>query len=509
MSDSLNEQTEQSTFTDFSLRDLLFVVFRHKIKILLFFIIVVFVSFIFVFSQPDEYFSEATILVSPGRESMTVIPTTDDQKTFNVSRNPMEGLLVEVEIFKNQSNYAELVDRIGIKTFLGENSIILNGISEAESLRIRDNIASYLYNNIAVQTKRNTSNIINISYTSESPELSNKVVSEIINIYLRKRAQVHYSNSKDSNEFYDEQVKKTKADIEKIEGQLIEIKNRKNISSVENSRAVLSGRLTLIEQQKDQNNALIAESKSKIDFYKKELKKIPETIENVNSNDNEKNNSELSSLYQKEQELLSKYTEENILVKNVRKQIVETKNRLVNQSKNVETSNLSYQQLKDNLSAEQTNLTALEAKNRDLNNTLSSLKRDDINLNNDELEISRLERERDVLIENYNKYNSGLEETNIDKIVQQQNISNIKIIQPPTYPREPISSKKYRNLALGIFLGFFGGLGIAIISEYFDHSTKRPEDVVKYFKLKTLVSIPEDRKLKDSKKRIKNRQISV
>lgn len=507
MKDSFDEQAEFSNNTEFSLRDLLFIVFRNKIKFLLFFIFIVFVTAIFVFSQPDEYLSEATILVNPGRENITIIPTTDDQKAVNVSRSSMDGLLTEIEIFKNQSNYEELVNRIGIKPFLGKNSVMLNGISEAESLRIKNNIALFLSNNIVFQTKRNNSNIINISFISESPDLSNKIVTEIIKIYLEKRSQVHYS--KDSYEFYNEQVNKTKTEIDNIEQQLIEIKNRKNISSVDNVRAGISTRVSLIEQQKDQNNALIAESKSKIDFYKKELNRTPVSIENVNSNNDLTNNEELSSLIQKEQELLTKYTEENILVKNIRKQIADTKNKLINQSKNTDNSNLNYQQLKENLTTEQTNLSALEAKNRELNNTLSSLQRDDVNLNNNELEITRLERERNALLENYNKYKSSLEETNIDKIVQQQKISNIKILQSPTYPVEPISTKKYRNLVLGLLLGFFGGIGLAIISEYFDHSTKRPEDVIKYFKLKTLVSIPEDRKLKKNYKKINNRRASA
>ena len=46
------------------------------------------------------------------------------------------------------------------------------------------------------------------------------------------------------------------------------------------------------------------------------------------------------------------------------------------------------------------------------------------------------------------------------------------------------------NLALGLFLGAFGGLGVAFLSENLDHSFKAPDDVDKYLDLPVLVTIP-------------------
>ena len=83
-----------------------------------------------------------------------------------------------------------------------------------------------------------------------------------------------------------------------------------------------------------------------------------------------------------------------------------------------------------------------------------------------------------------------MEEAKVDLVVQKQNMSNIKILQPATYPRLPIATRKYRNLALGIFLGFFGSIGLAFVSEYVDHSIRSKEDIEKRLQLRMLVSIP-------------------
>jgi capsular polysaccharide biosynthesis protein len=47
------------------------------------------------------------------------------------------------------------------------------------------------------------------------------------------------------------------------------------------------------------------------------------------------------------------------------------------------------------------------------------------------------------------------------------------------------------NIVLAIFLGGFGGLGLAFFGEYLDDSLEKPEDVEKELQLPVLTSIPE------------------
>jgi capsular polysaccharide biosynthesis protein len=44
---------------------------------------------------------------------------------------------------------------------------------------------------------------------------------------------------------------------------------------------------------------------------------------------------------------------------------------------------------------------------------------------------------------------------------------------------------------IGIFLGGFGGLGLAFFVEHMDDSLEKPEDVEKVLQLPVLASIPE------------------
>jgi len=57
-------------------------------------------------------------------------------------------------------------------------------------------------------------------------------------------------------------------------------------------------------------------------------------------------------------------------------------------------------------------------------------------------------------------------------------------------PLHPDSPKKLRNLLLALFLGLFGGLGLALVMEYLDNTVKSAEDVERYSGLPTLGVVP-------------------
>ena len=78
---------------------------------------------------------------------------------------------------------------------------------------------------------------------------------------------------------------------------------------------------------------------------------------------------------------------------------------------------------------------------------------------------------------NYRKYSGSLEQSRIDQELEMQKISNISVVQKASCSLKPVRPRKIVNLAVGLFLGLFGGLGLAFFSEYLDHSLKKPEDI--------------------------------
>ena len=133
------------------------------------------------------------------------------------------------------------------------------------------------------------------------------------------------------------------------------------------------------------------------------------------------------------------------------------------------------------LLTEEGNLSSLQAKAAVLKTQIESGRGELNALNDTEMQLAQLERDLETQKSNYRKYSDSLEQARIDQALEMEKISNISIVQPASYPVKPIRPKKLLNLALGLFLGIFGGLGLAFFTEYQDHSFKKPEDVDKPF----------------------------
>jgi len=138
-------------------------------------------------------------------------------------------------------------------------------------------------------------------------------------------------------------------------------------------------------------------------------------------------------------------------------------------------------------------LSSLQAKAETLRDQLTSARGELRALNDSEVRIAQLEREMSIQEANYHKYSDNLEQARIDQALQIEKISNISIVQPATYLTKPVGPRKMLNLALGLFLGVFGGIGLAFFSQYVDHSFQTPEDIEERLELPTLVAIPRTR----------------
>jgi uncharacterized protein involved in exopolysaccharide biosynthesis len=202
----------------------------------------------------------------------------------------------------------------------------------------------------------------------------------------------------------------------------------------------------------------------------------------------------LYELQLKEQDLLSKFAETSQPVLEIRRQIAEAQ-ALVDKEEPTRTQvttgiNTTHQQLNLALLMEMTTLSSLEAKAKVLKPQLDGARREVNEINHTEVMMANLQRELSLQEAKYRKYSENLEQARIDQALETNKISNISVVQAANASMKPVKPRKALNLALGFFLGIFGGLGLAFFSEYLDHSIKTPQEVVEKVKLQLLASIP-------------------
>jgi uncharacterized protein involved in exopolysaccharide biosynthesis len=204
----------------------------------------------------------------------------------------------------------------------------------------------------------------------------------------------------------------------------------------------------------------------------------------------------LMELELKEKELQAKYTDQSRLVQNVKEDIKIVRSKLGEQEtkqygRSRSGLNPTYQRLQEEVYRNNADLKALRAKETAQRSQIAEYGGRIERLNRIELDLNRILRQVDIDKQNYKLYLTRLEESRISEAMDAEKITNVVEIEPATRPLAPVSPKVMMNLFLGVFLGAFGGLGLAFLMEYLDDRIEKPEDAEKVLNLPVLASIPE------------------
>jgi capsular exopolysaccharide synthesis family protein len=507
-----------------SLRDLYYVFFRHKWKMILFFFAIIITVIVVTFLGAEVYRSNAKLLVRLGRESVTLDPTATTGQIINVSQTMQSQINSELQILGSQELVEKLVDSIGAETFLtysdedlsvgdktrGTVRIIRQKVRNTvkgarnllkrwdlvESVDDRDRVVLGIMQNLWVEAQKDSS-VISISYKARSPKLAQQVVAEIIDLYLEKHIAVHQTPG--SYQFFNQQSEQLRAKLTQSESELRNLKNEIGISSLQDRRRVVSDRVGVLEKEIDNTDAALTSSGAKVQALQKALTSVPETMVTQKTTGfpnyaGDAMREEIFKLQLEELKLLTNFTEQSRMAEAVHEEIVQAQE-LVDGEEATRTQvtqglSLTHEQLQLALHTEQANLSLLQAKAEAQKRQLANAQKELKNLNEAEVRINKLKREISTQELNYRKYSENLEQARIDHALEGERISNISVVQPATLPVKPIRPRKLLNLALGFFLGILGAIVLAIFSEYLDHSLKTPEEAEEKLQLPTLVSIP-------------------
>ncbi len=203
---------------------------------------------------------------------------------------------------------------------------------------------------------------------------------------------------------------------------------------------------------------------------------------------------QLYALHVKEGEAGAKFTAENPKLQQIRDQISQAKEILAQEERTrtqvtKEPGRLN-QQTQLELLAEEPVLASLSARTRELRSQLSTA-RDELKIfNKNELLVSELEREVEMLDGEYRKYSASLEQARIDQALELGRMSNINIAQAATCEETPVSPRPMVNLLLGLGAGLFGAIGLCLACDRFNTSLRTPQDVEKHLSLPILATIP-------------------
>ncbi len=521
-----------------SLRDYCYVVFRHKWKALLIFSVIFTAATSFVLLSTDTYRSEAKLLVRLGWESVNVDPTaTTGERAGSVHQPQTIQLNTVLDILKSQALAGEIVDRIGPETFSrpleyknpynsgagSEKSEpilvtvrnflkkakdeagdfvkgLITGIGSGRELSRREKAIGILMNSTEAQLLRNT-HIISIAYTAQIPELAQDVVKVLTDLYLEKHKLVYRNPG--SYEFLNEQYQKSRAEVDRIESHLRDLKKENGIVSVEQRLDFVETHALTIKKELNQATADLASSAAKIADLKKKLAALPER--QLTGESTSKDFSTIDSLLERlhslrneEQEALAKFTDDSEPVRVVRRKIAEVRELLKNEKPReikLETwgINMAHQEVESSLRAEETALISMEAKTGELKKQLVLAEKERGDLLDMKYRFCQLELDLSKEKENFSQIAKKLNHASMEQTLEDKRISSVSIIQPATFPLQPEDSKKIVVLLVGFIGGLVGAGVLVFVFESMDHTFKTLEEVEENLQIPVLVAIPRGR----------------
>jgi uncharacterized protein involved in exopolysaccharide biosynthesis len=335
---------------------------------------------------------------------------------------------------------------------------------------------------IEIENPKN-STILTIRYENKDSKLSSDIVNNFVTTYITYRSEI--SSESDSYKFFEDQMNLADEKLSGLEQRQANFKEQKEVGNPETQRSILMTRITDYEKSRTTAQTKRIGMESKLVVFQEEMNKgglinIPST-ETSDSPSREKYiaklKGDLLDMEIRKGQLLQKFTPQYKEVTDLEKQIIATKLKVESEIRQI-------------IEMEQTAVRALRAEEQILSRQIEKIKNDIRNLAQNEFEYNQISRGIADEQEIYSMLRKQREEARISLAKLDMGIK-INVISPAVEPTEPIKPKKLLNIVLALFLGLFGGLGLAFFMEYFDHTINTPDELEKYVGINSLGSVPE------------------
>jgi len=476
-----------------SVADIYFVLFRRKWLIISFSLAGILAALAVCVIKPPQYKSEAELSLSVLEAKPISVPGEEARPMIEPIANVINN---EIKILQSLDLAQYVVQAITAEK-------ILAGFSGGTDT---NKAAYYVQKGLSVETTLGSS-VIDITFQHPDKEIAQAALNEIIDGYFIK----HYKMQGGGGVFGDFLTNETS----RLRGELVE--TDKQIQQAQSEIGVIA-----TDDAKDAYSAEITKLRGQISSAEEELAERQAAMKALKSFQVETNGTpvdklpaeqydayrriceRLAILNKKEDDYLTQqgFTEENVLVKEVRSQIADAqkiRNQLEEKYPQLVTLDIPAQntsrdpaELANNQPNDSAQIAALQTKIEFLHSQLNQVWNEATNFERVEATLSELQQKKESAEANLKYFTDHLERSHIDEALNEGKASNISIIQSPTPPLKGWSKQFKKKLGMLAASGIAAGLALAFALELFlDRSVKRPSDIENKLGLRVLISVPD------------------
>ena len=499
------------------MQDMLFVLFKHKWKIIIFSLLGFAAAAVVFIKQEPIYRSKAKLLVRYVRETGTVDTFEDTKRPGSGGKAGDPVISTEIEIFNSLDLAQQVAEAIGVERLLpGSDSQDVTSLSSA---------ASAVLKGLEVIPGQ-SSNVLYVTYGNKDRELAQTVLKRLVELYFEKHLEIHRSAA--AFDVVAKQTEEVRQRLKQTDQQLNKLRTDSGILSLADATNALTSQRTKTQEDLIKARADFAEVQASIDARGKEPGAQEETSRRAGQGDDKfakggkaaKGLGEiappqvmteyrtvmelLAFLQKRDVELRLKFKAgTRLLVLNQQQfDTYDAKRRVLvakypdlttvaeELGKNPDADNFKW-----NLLSGKARLAAISAKIEVFEAHLKEIADQFSRQYAIGAEIDEVDRRKQMEDAEYRSLEANLKNAKINQTLDPSRMPNITLVQKPSAPVKTFDEMT-KKIILGLAGGGIGlGIGLAFIIEFIlVRNVGRPIEIQARLQLPLLLSIPYMRK---------------
>lgn len=422
--------------------------------------------------RPQDLQSEIEILRSP--ELITQLVQKMGVDTFRIKRVPPPGLIARVKfevkglVRGAKEMYQDTLIALDLKKRLPETETVVQDLMER----------------IGAEPRKD-SDVISVHMRYANPELGVRVLNELVGLYLQRRINVRQNSG--VREFLDARVKSLADNLEDAEKEKTDFKRKRSLdaSPSEQKSVVLRG-IQELSIETGHTSREIESLQKQIATARDLITKAPvyeRASESVTPNALVQSLREKISILEAERvQLLSRYKDTSVTVRNVDAQLKTFKDMMAKENPTQQGTVISNinpirQNLEQKLREDSVRLAGLEASQIEQTKQLARLRQQLNSLDESETASTILDRKRQVAEEDYRSVLKRRSEAEVTDQLDQNRISNVSVLSAAISSLVPVYPPKLIAMAVILAAGLIFGIGLSLLLHYTDSRVNSGNDL--------------------------------
>ncbi|MEZ6125679.1 MAG: hypothetical protein R3C49_21245 [Planctomycetaceae bacterium] len=421
-----------------------------------------------------KYSSEASLFVRLGRESAGLDPTATTSEITPIYETREQELNSALEVMQSRKLLEAVIGVIGEDVLMNPESFSsevwqqklattewpeLDPETLHHSNAVREVAVQKLHKAVSLEVERSSS-IIAVTSTALTPELAQAISRTLLDAFRAEHVRL---NRTSGVQFFTDQVRTLQDRLETARQRMIDRLTELGVVSIDSERARLGDVLTALEREMNTAIPALDGSRRCVQVLETEVQQMPERTQPHDAYDTLRKR--LNELEQQRTAMLTRFTERHPRVTELDMEISHVSDQLADPV-NTNAANPTLRELEVALSTERARVAQREAEierqKLERNQLLNRLQQ----LCSAETEILALKDRQEELKSALVKATDKFEQARMLDELSKDRISNIRIVQPPTF--NPVSGSTSRSMIVmgGVAVGFLAAIVLPALWEF-------------------------------------------